>query len=171
MELRRQTSSGDGKRLRAWRGHFRGQIGEIAGTVGERWHGDLSRIQAFDRPRPLIVPEKEDLLFLDRAAQRATVLILYIGVSYRRKVGPRIEIGVAEKVEALAVNAVRPAFGYHGHDAASIVTIFRIETVGQHAEFVNGIQIRDDTGSAVHLLFDVGPVDEKTVGVFALAAN
>src|SRR5262249_46398297 len=88
-----------------------------------------------------------------------------------RKERARIEIGVAKEFETRAVKAVRPVLGDYGHDTARVVAIFGIETVGEHAEFVDRIQIRDDAGSAVHLFFHVGAVDENTVGVFALAAE
>ncbi len=83
----------------------------------------------------------------------------------------RIEGGVAQELEGVAVNLVGSTLGHRVHDAAGIVAVFRVEIVGQHTEFGNGIQIRNDRRAAVHQLLDVGPVDEKSVGIFALPVD
>ena len=58
-----------------------------------------------------------------------------------------------------------------GDHATAIVAILRVKIVGQHPEFGDGIEIRDDESTAVHQLFHVAPVHDEAIGVFTLAAD
>ncbi len=96
---------------------------------------------------------------------------MLIGFAFGGKEIARIQIGIAQKFESVAVQRVGAAFGHHVHDAAGIVAKFGVEVVGQHAEFGKRIEIGNDAGAAVHLFLHVGTVHQKSVGIFALAAD
>ena len=65
--------------------------------------GDQSGFDALRRARALVVGEEEHLALLDRPAERAAGLLLLELRALGRKVVPLVERGVADKVEAAAM--------------------------------------------------------------------
>ena len=77
----------------------RGKRGEVTGTHRGRWHeadGDRG-VRVF--VRPLVAPEEEQLVFHDRAAQDAAILIALEAVAGGGERIPRVEAVVAHKAE------------------------------------------------------------------------
>src|ERR1700720_5017911 len=148
-----------------------GEVGKIAGPICTRWHGKHAGIETLNGPRSLIVAEKEKLIFLDRPAERAAELILLVGFTHGREEIARIECRIPQKFEDVTVNRVRPALRHYSDDTAGIIAIFRVEVVRQNAKFRDGIEIRNDTGAAVHFFLGIRSIDEETVGIFTLPAD
>ena len=83
----------------------------------------------------LIVAKKENLVFLYRAAESSTKLILLeISPSSSSEEVGGVEIGIAEKVERVSVKLIGSGFGDDIDLAAAEVSIFRVEIVGNDAK-------------------------------------
>jgi hypothetical protein len=54
------------------------------------------------------------------------------------------------------VNLIAAAFGDNVHDAAALIAILRVDVVGKHAEFGDGIQIGNTSKQPLHRPFAVG---------------
>jgi hypothetical protein len=89
----------------------------------------------------------------------------------RRKVVARIEVGIAQKLEDVAVKCIRPRFGYNIDLSAAELAVFGVEVVGENAEFVDGIEVGNNRRAHVDVFFNIASVDQKAVGEFALAVN
>src|SRR5579864_4624276 len=83
----------------------------------------------------------------------------------------RVQVGIAQKIESIAVVLIASRPGHDIHHAAAVVSIFRVEVTGEDAKFGDGIKVRRDGGAHVHALFNVAAVDHETVGHFAVSAD
>src|ERR1700722_6244986 len=75
----------------------------------------------------------------------------------------RIEVAVAEEIERAAVKAVGPRLGDGVHDSATKASVFRIEGIGDEAEFGNRIEVGDDGCSEVHALVYIAAIDKERI--------
>ena len=66
---------------------------------------------------------------------------------------------------------VAAGFGDDVHHPAVVVSILGVEVVGENTELLDGIQVRNDRGSAVHVLLHVDGIHHESVGGFALAVD
>ncbi len=77
-----------------------------------------------------------------------------------------------EKLENVAVPGICPGFGDDiGISAAAELAVLGVKTVGEDAEFGDGVEIGDDSGAVVNVFFDVTAVDDEANGKFALAVD
>ena len=80
-------------------------------------------------------------------------------------------MGVAQKLEDIAVKIVTPGFGDDVDLSAAVLAVFGVEIIGENAELRDGIEIRNDGGAHVDVFFDVAAVDHEAVGEFTLAVD
>src|SRR5271169_6569798 len=139
--------------------------------VQHRRHGNLAGVDALGRTSPLIVAEEENLVLAKRTAKGSAELVLIEGPPRGRKVIARIEIRVADEFKSVAVKRVGAGFRDDINLPAAEFTVLGVKTVCQNAELGDGIEIGNHRCAVVHVLFDVAPVYNKTVGEFALPVN
>ena len=78
---------------------------------------------------------------------------------------------VAEELEYITVEAVRARLGDGIHHGAAELSVFGIEAVGDKAELLDGIEIRNQTRAQVAPLADIAAVHQKRVRSLALAVH
>ena len=61
---------------------------------------------------------------------------------------------------------IRSRLRDHIDDSAVVVTILGVEVICEDAKFGNRIQIGNDTCSTIHVLLNVAPVDQESIGQF-----
>src|SRR5215471_11464958 len=69
------------------------------------------------------------------------------------------------------MEGVRPRLSYDIDLAAAIVSVLRVEVVGDDAEFRNGVEIGNDRRAVVFALFHVRSVNHETVGRLTLSVD
>ena len=57
------------------------------------------------------------------------------------------------------------------HDATAELAIFRVEAVGDEAEFLDGIDVGNKAGAVVAAFAYIAAIDEEGVGGFAAAVD
>ena len=134
-------------------------------------HRNLARVHALGRSRPLIIAEKENLVLSDRAAERAAELVLIERAARGRKIVARIEIGVAEEFENVAVKCIGAGFRDHVDLSAAEFAVFGVEVVGENPKLGDGIEVRNNRRAHVDVLFHVASIHDETVGEFPLAVD
>src|SRR3974377_100575 len=107
----------------------------------------------------------------DGTAESATELILAEGSAGGIKVAARVEDRVAKKFEGVAVKCITSRTRDDGDHASIVVTIFRIEVVGEDAKFLDGIKVRNNGSSSIHVFLHVDSINHKTVGRLPLPIN
>src|SRR5205085_4714724 len=100
-----------------------------------------------------------------------TKLVLAIEAAFRRKEVSRVECRISQKLESASVNLIGTRLGDHIHYAASVIAVLGVEIIGKNPELGDGIEIRHHRCAAVHQFFNVSAVDQKSIGVFTLAAD
>src|SRR5437867_11910713 len=87
----------------------------------------------------------------------------------------RIEMVIAKELIDVAVQFVAARFADGGDDSARVAPILRAVGGGQHAKLPQHLDpeqvARGAARGVVGLIVDIGPVQEKTVGIHAAAAN
>ena len=68
-------------------------------TFREGGNGNQTRTYPLHNPIPLVIPEEEYLVVLDRSADGPPELILNVSPPGRIKVVAAVEVGIAEKFE------------------------------------------------------------------------
>ncbi len=139
------------------------KVREITRPVRIRRHADLARVDALRLPRALIVGKEEQLVAADRPAQCPAKLVLPVRSARRRKVVPRIEIGVAQKIECAAVESVVAGFCNHADLPAAELPILGVEVARHNAKLGNRIQVGNDRRARIHILFRVAAVHAEVV--------
>ena len=147
------------------------QIGQIAGAVLERGNGNLAGIDSLRRSGSLIIGEEENLVLSNRAAERSAELVLIECAARGRKVVARVEIGVAQEFESIAVKCVGAGFRDDVDLAAAELAIFRVEVVGENPELGDGIEVGNDRRAHVDVFFDVASIHHEAIGEFPLAVD
>ena len=82
-----------------------------------------------------------------------------------------VKRGVSQEFKSAAMQSICARLGHDIHDAAAVISVFRIEIVGQHTKLGDRIQIGDDRSAAVHQFLDIPAIHDESVGVFTLAAD
>ncbi len=113
--------------------------------LGRPWARAPTRARSLDLPRALIISKPKQFIFPERAADSVAKLIAAQFRFCRIEKIARIEFVVAEKFEDIAMKAVCAGFRDRVHDAAAELAVFGIEAVGDQAEFLNGIQVRNQS--------------------------
>src|SRR5579859_2784538 len=87
------------------------------------------------------------------------------------KVILRIESGIAQELESAPMEPVRPGFSDYVDLTAAVISVSRVEVVGDDAKFRNRVEVGNDGGAVVPALFHVRTVDHETVGRLALSVH
>ena len=148
-----------------------GDIREVARLLGQRWHREVSRLDALRGPCRLKIAEEEQLSFLQRTADGPARLVLRERRPFRREVVAGVERSVAEELERVASKGVAARFGDNVDDATVVVAVFRIEVVGEQPKLLDRVEIGHDTSAAVHPFLHVAAVHVEAVGALALATD
>ncbi len=82
-----------------------------------------------------------------------------------------VEQGVPEELESIAVKGVAAGLGDDANHPAVVVAVFGVEIVGEDAQLLDGIEVGNDRGSAVHMLLHVDGIHHEAVSGFALAVD
>ena len=92
--------------------------------------------------------KKEGSLFYDRPAERAAKLVLIkLRLGARRRAAViGVQDFVAEEFVQIAVKVVGARLRHHVDDGPRVAAVFRIESIGQNAEFLNAIGRRLNLG-------------------------
>src|SRR5580704_10568566 len=78
---------------------------------------------------------------------------------------------VAQELEGITVKSIGARLGNGIDDRAAEFPIFRVEAVGDQAEFLNGVQVGNQTCPQVTSLTDVSAVYQEGVRRFSLAVH
>ena len=100
--------------------------------------------------------KKKIRVVTDRAAEGPAKLVLAEGSAGGRKVVARVQIGIAQKIECVAMKSIASGLGDDIDLAAAEFSILRVEVAGDDAEFINRIQVGNDGRAGVDVLFHVG---------------
>src|SRR5208282_2605433 len=107
----------------------------------------------------------------ERAAERSSKLVLLELCAFGREVVARVKIGITQKLETVSVKLTATRLGENENLPTAVIAVFGIETVGQNAQLLDRIEIRNNGGSHVDVLLHVTAVDAKPIRRFALAAD
>ena len=80
-------------------------------------------------------------------------------------------MGIAQKLKPAAVDFIGPGFSCDHHLPAAVVSVLSVEITRQHAEILNGIEIRDERRGHAKIFFHVISIEDKAIAGFTLAAN
>ena len=119
----------------------------------------------------LVIREEEKLFLPDGATDGAPILILVKDGAFRREVVSRIETGVAEELEDIAVKAVGTGLGHDVDDAAGETAILGIDVARQDAELGNGVEVGNDAGLLTDRLLHAYAVQIEGIVRFALSVD
>ena len=147
------------------------QIGEITGAIGIGRHSDDAGVDTLRLPGSLVIEEEEELVAANRAAEGAAELVLPEGAARRREIIARIEIGIAQELEGVAVKFIGSGFGDNADLAAAVLAILRVEVAGDDAELRDRVEIGNHGCAGVDVLFDVAAVHAEVVGRLALPVD
>jgi hypothetical protein len=112
------------------------------------------------------------VIFANGAADGAAKLILLEGSPLAIvKVVSRVKVGIAQKLEDVAMELVRAALGDHIDLAAGKVAILGVEVAGQDTKLRERVEVGNDCCSAEAVLFDRKAVEQKAIGRFAHAVD
>ena len=120
------------------------EVTEVAAALRVREQRILGGGLRLAEARSLIRKEEEGVILNDRAAEGSAELILVEDCCLVREEVRRIHERVAIEVERTAVEVVRPRLDDCVHDRARVPSVLRINGVGHHIEFSNGIRARND---------------------------
>ena len=122
-------------------------------------------------PRALIIREPEKLIFPERTAGRIAKLISpQFGLALS-KVILGIQLIVAQEFENVPVKAVGTRLGDGIDDRTAEFSVFRIKTVRNQSEFLDGVQVGNQPCAEVASLADVSTVHQVRVRRFTLAIH
>ena len=147
------------------------QVGKFPDRSCAGGHRNQSGIDALPLARALIVGRKEDLVALDGAANGSAELILNKSAAGWGKIVARVQIGVSQELEKVAVKCVAARLGDDVDLAAAEFAILGVKVAGENAELGDGVEIGDDRGPHIHVFFGVASVNDEGVGEFALAVD
>ena len=104
-------------------------------------------------PETFVIAEQKQLVFLQRAAQRAAELIS----PERRNGGPieevaRVQIAIAQKLEQRSVQTIGAGLRDHADLRAGALAIFRAIGIGEHIEFADGIDAQQFSADAAGVI-------------------
>ena len=85
-------------------------------------------------PRALVIGEEEELVAKERSAKRSAKLVLVINAAGGREIIARIQIGVAQKVEHVAVKLVGSRLRNHVDEPAAVVAVLGVEVIGDNSK-------------------------------------
>ena len=108
---------------------------------------------------------------MDRTAESPAKLVLVECPALGREVVAGIEIGIAQEFENVAMQGIGPGLCDDVDLASAELTIFGVKVIGENAELGDRVQIGDDGGAHVDILFDIAPIHQEAVGKFALAVD
>src|SRR5579862_1796090 len=121
-----------------------------------------------DSSGSLIVREPEKLVLPEWASGGESELVL----SQLRLAGceevPRIHRVVTQELKDIAVEAVGTRLGDGVHHGAAEFSVFRVKAVGDKPEFLDGIEVRNQSRAQVAPFADVAAIDQKRVGRLGL---
>jgi hypothetical protein len=140
---------------------------KVAGTIHHRRHVDNAGLDALDLTLSLVIGEEEDSLLPNWPSEGATTLILMEGRTLWREVVTRVQMGVAEEFEEIAVEVVSAGLRDDFDDAAGEAPILGIYVARKNAELGNRVKIRNDPGLLADGLLHACAVE--VVGVVGLA--
>ena len=69
------------------------------------------------------------------------------------------------------MKAVGPGLGDHVNLSTAVVTVFRIEVVGDDAEFGDGIQVGNQRGAVVNAFLRIAAIHHETIGARSAAVD
>ena len=104
-------------------------------------------IDSLRLPGPLIVREEENPIAAHGAADGPAKLVLAEGSAGRRKIVARVEIGIAQEVEGVAMEPIAAGLGDDIDLAAAELSILCIEVAGNDAKLIDAIEVRDNSGA------------------------
>src|SRR5580698_6321879 len=107
----------------------------------------------------------------NRPTKGTAELILKERSAGGRKIVARIEISVANEVERAAVEPIASGLGDDADLTAGEFSVLRVEIAGDDSELSDGIQIGNNGGAGVYILFDVASIHAEIVGELALPVN
>ncbi len=119
----------------------------------------------------LIIAEKEQLIPLDRAADRSAVLVLLKRRTLLGKVAFRIKIRIAQELEQGAVKGVHTRLGYDVDQSAAVVSVFRVRVAGQNTKLGNRIEVRNDSRLLADAFLHISAVEGKPIRILALSVD
>ena len=125
-------------------------------------------------PSALIVDEEEGLILNERASECSAKLILAEyrgGVAWVGEVILGVQGSVAQKFEPASVEVVRARLGHDIDLTAAVVSVFRVEVIGDDAEFGNRIQIGNDRRTVRLAFLNVRTVHHESIGGLALTVD
>ena len=119
----------------------------------------------------LIVGEKENFAPLDGATESSTELVLDECAASGREIIARVQIGVSQELEKVAVKCVAAGLGDDVDLAAAEFAILRVKVAGKNAELGDRVEIGNDRRSHVDVFLGIAAVDDEGVGKLPLAMN
>ena len=146
-------------------------VGEVAGQVLRRRHGDQSAVHTLGQPRALIVAEEEEFVSHHRAGKCPAKLVLDKRAAVRREKVAGIQIRIAKEFEYVTVILVGAGLGNHADLSAARVAILRIHVAGQNAELGDRIQVWDHGRAHGERLLHLGAVHRESIGELALSID
>ena len=96
----------------------------------------------------LIIGEEESLVFLQRAAQRASELIQIEFLRRGSEEAACVQVCIAEELEQRPVEVIGPRLSRHQNGRTGACPIFRGVVKGQDLEFLDGIDGRENGDAA-----------------------
>ena len=69
------------------------------------------------------------------------------------------------------MEGIGSGFGYDVDQASRVIPVLSVDVVGQDTELGDRIEIRNNRGPVVHMLFDIAAIYHKPVGRFLLSAH
>ena len=83
------------------------------------------------------------MILLDGSADAAAKLVALQRILRGSEEVARVQVAIAHKLEPIAVNQVRPGFCDDIHHPADRVAVLRAQIAVCHAEFLDGVGIRE----------------------------
>ena len=141
-------------------------IGGRPGKVAAKFLGRGDRKSCaypLHHPVALIIPEEKYLVAFNRPAEGTAKLILMVRSPRRNKIIASIQVGIAEKLEQVAVIPVGSRFRDDVDLPAAIVAVFGVEVIGDNAKLRDRVQVGNDRRTAETGLLHDRSIEEKSV--------
>ena len=115
--------------------------------------------------------QRKRLVLSDRAAECSAELVLVKRAACRRKIVTGIEIRVTKKFERVAMKCIGTRFCNDVDLSSAVPSVFRIEVAGKDAKFGDGVEVRNDRRSRIHVFLGVASVHREGIRELPLSVD
>ena len=120
---------------------------------------------------PFVICEEKSLVFADRSTKRPAELVLLQGLRLRREIVRGVKNIVAEEFPERSVESVSTGTSDDIGGRTQSVSELGIGIVSKNSELSDGIHRRFENESSIHAVEIVRSVNQKIVGLGALAIH